>query len=323
MNGDMLPAVIVGTGDWDSTPRLVEQAGGNARFAWEEMFSAELRNPHTKRAYLHAVRQFLDWCEAHGLELRQITPAWVGTYYGELGSSIPTKKQHLSALRCFFDRLVLRHAVPLNPAASVRGERYQLVEGKTPEITVDQERTLLKSIRPHCVEDLRDRAIVATLIYTAARIGAVAGLKVGSFVTDGGQTFLRFLEKGGKERDIPVRDDLERYLTAYLEAAELRSAPSDGPLFRRVTRKTRVLKATAMTADDMRRMLKRRMKNIGLPALLSPHSFRVGAITDLLTQGVPLEDVQFLAGHADPRTTRLYDRRHKQVARSVVNRISV
>ena len=67
----------------------------------------------------------------------------MGTYYDELHASIPTKKQHLSALRCFFDRLVLRHAVGLNPAASVRGERYQLVEGKTPEITVDQERALL------------------------------------------------------------------------------------------------------------------------------------------------------------------------------------
>ena len=33
---------------------------------------------------------------------------------------------------------------------------------------------------------------------------------------------------------------------------------------------------------------------------LSPHSFRVAIITDLLTQGVPLEDVQLLAGHADP-----------------------
>ena len=64
------------------------------------------------------------WCEAHALELSQITPCWVGEYYDQLHASIPTKKQHLSALRCFFDRLVLRHAVGLNPAASVRGERY-------------------------------------------------------------------------------------------------------------------------------------------------------------------------------------------------------
>jgi integrase/recombinase XerD len=323
MNGDMLPAVIDRAGNWERTPRLVEQAGGNARFAWEELFSAELRNRHTRRAYLYAVRQFLTWCEGHGLELREITPGWVGRYYDELHASISTKKQHLSALRCFFDRLVLRHAMGLNPAASVRGERYQLVEGKTPEITVDQERALLKSIRPRGVEGLRDRAIVAILIYTAARIGAVAGLKVGSFVPDGGQWFLRFLEKGGKVRDIPVREDLERYLTAYLEGAGIRSAPVDAPLFRRLTRATRVLKATVMTADDMGRMIKRRMGDIGLPSRLSPHSLRVATITDLLTQGVPLADVQHLAGHADPRTTRLYDRRQKIITRSIVDRISV
>lgn len=56
---------------------------------------------------------------------------------------------------------------------------------------------------------------------------------------------------------------------------------------------------------------------------LSPHSFRVTGITDLLTQGVPLEDVQHLAGHAEPRTTGLYDRRQKRVTRNIVERISI
>ena len=60
-----------------------------------------------------------------------------------------------------------------------------------------------------------------------------------------------------------------------------------------------------------------------LPERLSPHSFRVAAITDLLTQGVPLEDVQHLAGHAEPRTTGLYDRRQKRVTRNIVERISL
>ncbi|MBA3316096.1 MAG: tyrosine-type recombinase/integrase, partial [Planctomycetaceae bacterium] len=66
-----------------------------------------------------------------------------------------------------------------------------------------------------------------------------------------------------------------------------------------------------------------RMRNAGLSDRFSPHSFRVTAITDLLEQGVPLEDVQQLAGHADPRTTRLYDRRHRKVSRNIVERISV
>ena len=52
-------------------------------------------------------------------------------------------------------------------------------------------------------------------------------------------------------------------------------------------------------------MVKRRLKDTGLPVRLSPHSFRVMGITDLLNQGVPLEDVQFLAGHSNPQTTKL------------------
>jgi integrase/recombinase XerD len=81
--------------------------------------------------------------------------------------------------------------------------------------------------------------------------------------------------------------------------------------------------ATPATAGDLGRMVKRRMKDAGLPERLSPHSFRATTITDLLNQGVPLEDVQHLAGHSDARTTRLYDRRQKAVARNVVERISV
>ncbi len=323
MNADTLPTVIDPVGEWDGMPSLLARAGGNARFAWDEWLSAEIRNPHTRRAYGHAVRQFLCWCEAHTLALRDITPGSIGQYYDALHASIPTKKQHLSALRCFFDRLVLRHAMGLNPAASVRGERYSLTEGKTPQITVDQEKALLASIRVNDIVGLRDRAIVAVLVYTAARIGAVAGLTVGSFASGGSQSFLRFLEKGGKVREIPARSDLAAYLTAYLDAAGLRAAPADSPLFRRLKRRSKALTDHAMTADGMGRMLKHRMAGIGLPGELCPHSFRVGAITDLLSQGVPLEDVQNLVGHADPRTTRLYDRRQKKVMRSVVEKISV
>ena len=60
-----------------------------------------------------------------------------------------------------------------------------------------------------------------------------------------------------------------------------------------------------------------------LVTLPSPHSFQVSAITDLLTQGATLEDVQCLAGHAEPRTTGLYDRRRKTVTRNIVERISL
>jgi integrase/recombinase XerD len=174
--------------------------GPAAQFAWEEYFAAHIRNPHTRAAYGLAVRRFLTWCESGGLELRQVTPGHLGAYFNEHPGSIPTKKQHLAAVRGLFDALVLRHAAVLNPAASVRLERYQVIEGKTPEITVAQARTLLASIDTSHVVGLRDRAAISLLIYTAARAGAVAKLRMGDFEHDGNQFVLWFSEKGGKSR---------------------------------------------------------------------------------------------------------------------------
>ena len=50
--------------------------------------------------------------------------------------------------------------------------------------------------------------MLAVLVYTAARVGAVAKLTLKSLKHDGAQYTLRFAEKGGKSREIPVRHDL-------------------------------------------------------------------------------------------------------------------
>ena len=197
------------------------------------------------------------------------------------------------------------------------------MEGKTPEITVDQARTLLASVDTGHVVGLRDKAILATLAYTACRAGAVAKLRLGDFQCDGTQYVMRFQEKGGKSREIPVRHDLEGFIRAYLDVAGIAAESKDRPLFRSTLRRTRQLTGNPLTSKSICELVKRRLKDAGLPLRLSPHSFRVAAITDLLTQGVPLEDVQYLAGHAEPRTTGLYDRRQKRVTRNIVERISI
>jgi integrase/recombinase XerD len=304
-------------------PRSIATAGTAAEFAWEEFFEGKIRNPHTRTAYLRAVRRFLSWCEEQQFELPRITPGAVGRYFDNIGGSTPSKKLYLAAIRSFFDVLVQRHVVMLNPARSVRTERYSAVEGRTPEITVEQCRRLLGSLQAHSVIELRDRAVIAVLIYTAARAGAVAKLRLKDFVHDGEQFTLRFAEKGGKARSIPVRHDLERYLKEYLAATSLSGSPKDHPLFCTAAGRLNVLTPKGMNGADIGRMLKRRLKTAGLPMNLSPHSFRSCAATDLLLQGIALEDVQQLLGHADARTTRLYDRRRKQVTRNVVERISV
>lgn len=306
-----------------TAPDVIAGAGAAARFAWDEFFFGSIRNSHTRRAYQQAATRFFDWCQARGFELRRITPADVGQYLDGLAIAPTTKKLHLAAIRRLFDLLVNRHAVVLNPAASVRTERHQVIEGKTPEISVEQARLLLASINTRHVVGLRDRAVIAVLIYTAARVGAVATLQRQHFYEVGDQYCLRFAEKGGKSREIPVRHDLQHYIFEYLDAAGACDTSGNNPLFRSTVRRTKQLTVRKMTGGDISRMVKRRMSNAGLPVRLCPHSFRVATITDLLSQGVPLEDVQYFAGHADPRTTRLYDRRQKRVTRNIVERISI
>ncbi len=302
-----------------NAPAIVKAAGTAAEFAWEEFFQAEIANAHTRKNYMHAVRQFLAWIEKRNLELPRVSPGDVGEYLQGLELATPTKKLHLAALLRFFDRLVNRHVCVINPAATVKAERHSVVEGKTPDIGPTQARALLNSITVTDPVGLRDRAVLAVLIYTAARVRAVAKLTMKNLVHDGSQYTLRFAEKGGKSREIPVRHDLERFVLAYVQAANI----TEGLLFRTANRKMKTLTKNAITGIDICRMMKRRLKAAGLPGHFSPHSFRVTTVTDLLEQNVPLEDVQYLAGHADPRTTRIYDRRRRKVTRNIVERISI
>ncbi len=143
---------------------------------------------------------------------------------------------------------------------------------------------------------------------------------------------LRFREKGNKSREIPVSHDLRRWLDEYLDAADLEHAPpwqdpDNGnlrrPLFPTALWREKRLTNVPMTSRDVCRMMQRRLARAGLPTNLSPHSFRVAGITDLHEQKIDPADVQYLAGHADPRTTQLYNRVRRKVTRNIVERIRI
>jgi len=302
-------------------PSLIADGGKPAQNAWYDFFEGRIANPKTRRAYVTAVRQFLDWCEGHGLAIHEIMAGDVGKYLSQHHGSLPTKKQHLSAIRRFFNLLVERHICLVNPALVAETERYEVVEGKTPKISAPQIKALLRSIPTDSPIDARDRAAVSIMIYTAARAGAVSRLNLSDYTGVAGERRLRFSEKGGKSREIAVRHDLEKTIDHYLAIAEI-DAKNKGPLFRAARRREKKLSLSRLRENDMCRMVKRRMKRAGLPLELSAHSFRVATITDLIGQGIPIEDVQHLAGHKDARTTKLYDRTNRKVTRNLVERIS-
>ena len=124
-------------------------------------------------------------------------------------------------------------------------------------------------------------------------------------------------------RTIPVRQDLEEWIGAYIEAAGIADDDKNAPLFRSAYYRCRRLTERGLSDHTIRMIVKRRLADAGLPAIISPHSFRVMVVTNLLSQNVPIDDVQYLAGHANSQSTQLYDRRRRRVARTIVDLIAV
>ena len=90
---------------------------------FREFFTAHVRNPNTRLAYLAAVRRFAEWCEGRGITLDRVEPVVVAAHVEELSRTLSpaSVKQHLAALRMLFDWLVVGQVLPFNPASSVRG----------------------------------------------------------------------------------------------------------------------------------------------------------------------------------------------------------
>jgi site-specific recombinase XerD len=182
---DQLPAIIPPGALTTSTdtyivPALIAAAGDAAGCRYIEFFAANINNPHTLRAYGRACGRFFAWCERRGLTLTAIRPFDVAAWVKELQDehSAPGVKQQFAAVRMLFDWLVTGQVVPMNPAAAVRGPKHVVKTGKTPVLDAAEWRKLIDSIPTETVRDLRDRALIATLTYSFARIAAALRMKV-------------------------------------------------------------------------------------------------------------------------------------------------
>ncbi len=307
----------------EALPAIVRAQGERASRRFIEFFTASIRNRNTRMAYARAVKQFFDWCDEHRLELHEIEAVTVAAYIEQLGNqaSKPTVKQHLAAIRQLFDYLTTGGILEVNPAASVRGPKYVVKRGKTPVLSAEEARTLLDSIESSTLIGLRDRALIATMVYSFARVGATVTMRVGDYFQHRKRLWLRLHEKGGKRHEVPCHPTLEEYLDAWLAAAVI-GRDKKGPLFRSIGKGDR-LSEKAMSRFDVLHMIKRRANAAALPYSTCCHTFRATGITTYLQNGGMLEHAQTLANHESPRTTKLYDRTREELSFDEVERIKI
>jgi site-specific recombinase XerD len=306
-------------------PALIARAGERAIWRFLEFFTVNIRNPHTRDAYARATREFLNWCEGLGiLEIAQVTPVHVAGYIEQLlgKRSTPTVKQHLACIRTLFDWLVTGQVVLSNPAHVVRGPRHSVSERTTRVISTEEARRLLETMDLSNIVRLRDRAFIAVMAYSFARVSAVVGLKVEDYFPQQKHWWLRLHEKNGKVNEMPCHHKLEAHLDEYIEAAGI-SGDRKSPLFRSAIGKTQTLSGRPMSRTDAWAMVRRRGKDAGIETAIGNHTFRATGITDYLSNGGCIEVAQRMAGHANAKTTGLYGQRGDDISISEVERVRI
>lgn len=305
-------------------PALIAAEGDAAARRFFEFFTANIENDNTRAAYARAVAQFLRWAEARGLSLRTIEPVAVAAYVKELKSRLadPSVKQHLAAVRMLFDWLVTGQVVPANPALSVKGPKHVVKKGKTHVLATEDARSLIESIESATLVGLRDRALIAVMVYSFARISAVLAMKVDDYYPNGKRWWIRLHEKGGKFHEVPVHHKAEEHLDAYMKAAGI-ADQAKGPLFRSAKGRTGKLTDRALRRNNALDMVKRRAVAAGLPARVCNHTFRATGITSYLENGGTIEKAQAIAAHESPKTTKLYDRTSDQITLDEIERIAI
>jgi len=321
-------------------PKAIENAGPRAIIRWVEFFTANIANANTRLSYAKATSDFFDWlADYDGIDdVVAVTSLHLATYrewlvkvpaarttkkgVKERQRTVATVKQRLSAIRSLFAFLKEGGVIDNDPAAGVKAPRETVRVGKTPVLSSQDAGKLLSSIEKDTLTGLRDRALIGLMTFSFARISAALAMKVGDVFYKGDRRWVRLHEKGGKYHEMPCHHVLEEYLGAYLEAGDFEE-DAKGPLFRSLNRKTHELDRRPLHRANAWDMVRRRARQAGIKEDVCNHTFRGTGITTYLENGGELERAADMANHADTRTTRLYDRRNKQVTIDDVSRIRI
>jgi site-specific recombinase XerD len=291
----------------------------------EEIWLQKQKSKRTRRAYRLDVQHFMRTMSiTTPEELRQADHraaiAWE-QYMREGEHAAPsTVRRRLAALSSLYKHLVRHGHAPRNPVAEVERPAINRIEGSTLAFSKAQARKILDAPMIETPEGalqgralirgLRDRGILSVGLQVGLRRAEIAALKVGDLHQNRGYDSLRVQRKGGRRDALAINPQTAARIRAYLEAAG-HGADIDGPLFRPLNHNGKQTeKRRRMDPDMIDRVVRKYAgAELGLVRDYSAHSMRATFITTALENGAQLEDVQKAAGHADPGTTKLYDRR--------------
>ncbi len=295
-------------------PRRVSTIAQLASIPEEEIWLSKQKSARTRRAYRLDVQHFMRTLSiATPEELRQADHkaviAWERYMREVERAASSTIRRRLAALSSLYKHLVRHSHASRNPVGEVERPAINRDEGSTLAFAKVQARKLLDLPSEETVAGLRDRAILSVGLQVGLRRAEIAALKVGDLHQNRGYDSLRVMRKGSRRDALAINPQTAARLRAYLEFAG-HGADVDGPSFRPLKHNgKRQDERRGMDPDAIDRVVRKYAAVLGLDRGYSAHSMRATFITTALENGAQLEDVQRAAGHRDPSTTKLYDRR--------------
>ena len=248
----------------------------------------------TGDAYALDLRQFVGWCERHGLKLfaaRRADIELYARYLEDAGRARATVARRLCTVAGFYRYAEEEGLVPVSPAARVRRPRLDC-EPHAVGLDRDEVGALLVAAG---LGSPAEHALISLLALNGLRVSEAVGADIEALGLERGHRTLTVVRKGGKVVTVPLAPRTARAVD--LAIGERLS----GPIF--------------IGADGRRfdrhiagRVVRRVARRAGVNKPIGPHTLRHAFITAALDAGVPLRDVQEAASHADPSTTMRYDR---------------
>jgi integrase/recombinase XerD len=292
------------------------QYGDLAEVPPELEWLANITNSKTRAAYRIDVGEFSSFAGLRGFaEFRTVTRAHVIAWRKHLetrGLADSTIRRKLSALSALFDYLCERNAVAGNPVDGVKRPAANGNEGSTPALGDAQARKLLDAPPEDTLKGLRDRAILATLLYHGLRCEELCRLRLRDLHSRRGVMHFRVHGKRSKIRFIPMHVTAQQLIEEYVALAGHGSDPA-APVFRPVVNNRTGTLDRPLDPDSVYHNIVRKYgRETGLVAQvkgLCVHSLRATAATNALDNKADIAKVQEWLGHANVSTTRLYDRR--------------
>jgi site-specific recombinase XerD len=277
----------------------------------------ESRSAHTVAAYIRDCGWWAGWCRHHGIDPTAAGPMAADVYATALaaaGLTPATTQRRLSAASSWMTYLIRAKAADHNPFTGVLRPAVDGESRGARGLSRQQVQAMLEVAATrygHPRTRSRTTALVALAVVTLARSATLRALHVDDLGQDSGFDTIDLLAKGGKKLRVPIPGLAKNAVEEYLRER----GRHPGPLLETAN-------GRAMSASQVFRIVSRVAELAGVTGI-TPHSLRATGITLLLDEGVPIERIAELAGHADVRTTKAYDRKPgRRLARSPALRLA-